>query len=64
MKKSCFQLNLDLDEELLDELFYYCDLDEDGFINYLEFVNFLNWKDKMSLGEYEEKIITKGIHLI
>ncbi|XP_020663010.3 EF-hand domain-containing family member B isoform X1 [Pogona vitticeps] len=60
LKKTCFQLNLDLDEELLDALFNYCDLDKDGFINYLEFVNFLNWKDKMSLQEYEEKIITKG----
>ncbi|KAF7238269.1 EF-hand domain-containing family member B, partial [Varanus komodoensis] len=60
LKKACFQLNLNLDEELLDALFNYCDLDKDGFINYLEFVNFLNWKDKTSLNEYEEKIITKG----
>lgn len=60
LKKTCFQLNLNLDEELLDALFDYCDLDQDGFINYLEFANFLNWKDKMPLEEYEEKIITKG----
>ncbi|XP_061442126.1 EF-hand domain-containing family member B isoform X2 [Rhineura floridana] len=63
LKKACFQFNLDLDEELLDALFNYCDLDKDGFINYLEFVNFLNWKDKMSVREYEEKIITKGKRL-
>ncbi|XP_053120115.1 EF-hand domain-containing family member B isoform X2 [Hemicordylus capensis] len=60
LKKACFQFNLDLDEELLDALFNYCDLDKNGFIDYLEFVNFLNWKDKMSLKEYEEKIITRG----
>lgn len=60
MKKACFQLNLDLDEELLDALFDYCDLDKAGYINYLEFVNFLNWKDKMSIEKFEEKIITKG----
>ncbi|XP_077158740.1 EF-hand domain-containing family member B isoform X2 [Paroedura picta] len=60
LKKACFQLNLDLDTELLDALFDYCDLDNDGFIDYLEFVNFLNWKDKMSLSEYERNIITKG----
>ncbi|XP_013907187.1 PREDICTED: EF-hand domain-containing family member B [Thamnophis sirtalis] len=60
LKKACFQLNLDLDDELLDSLFNYCDLDKDGFINYLEFVNFLNWKDKMAIQEFEEKIITKG----
>ncbi|XP_070583354.1 EF-hand domain-containing family member B [Erythrolamprus reginae] len=60
LKKTCFQLNLDLDDELLDSLFNYCDLDKDGFIDYLEFVNFLNWKDKMAIQEFEEKIITKG----
>ncbi|KAG8139171.1 hypothetical protein E2320_001949 [Naja naja] len=60
LKKACFQLNLDLDDELLDSLFNYCDLDKDGFIDYLEFANFLNWKDKMAIQEYEEKIITKG----
>ncbi|XP_034257740.1 EF-hand domain-containing family member B isoform X2 [Pantherophis guttatus] len=60
LKKACFQLNLDLDDELLDSLFNYCDLDKDGFIDYLEFVNFLNWKDKMAIQKFEEKIITKG----
>ncbi|XP_021244584.1 EF-hand domain-containing family member B [Numida meleagris] len=60
LRKSCFQLNLKLDSELLDTLFDYCDLDKDGLINYLEFVNFLNWKDKMAVEEFEEKVITKG----
>lgn len=60
LRKSCFQLNLNLDDELLDSLFDYCDLDKDGLINYLEFANFLNWKDKMAVKEFEEKIITKG----
>ncbi|KAL8165396.1 UNVERIFIED_CONTAM: hypothetical protein K2H54_042273 [Gekko kuhli] len=59
LNKACFQLNIDLDAELLDALFDFCDLDKDGFIDYLEFVNFLNWKDKMSLGEYEKNVITK-----
>ncbi|XP_047926190.2 EF-hand domain-containing family member B isoform X1 [Anser cygnoides] len=60
LQKSCFQLNLNLDDELLDSLFDYCDLDKDGLISYLEFANFLNWKDKMAVKEFEEKIITKG----
>ncbi|KAH0627330.1 hypothetical protein JD844_002907 [Phrynosoma platyrhinos] len=30
LKKTCFQLNLNLDDELLDALFNYCDLDKDG----------------------------------
>ncbi|NXQ94751.1 EFHB protein, partial [Sagittarius serpentarius] len=63
LRKSCFQLNLNLDDELLDSLFDYCDLDKDGLINYLEFANFLNWKDKRAVKEFEEKIITKGKNL-
>uniref|UniRef100_A0A669P879 EF-hand domain family member B n=1 Tax=Phasianus colchicus TaxID=9054 RepID=A0A669P879_PHACC len=60
LRKSCFQLNLNLDSELLDSLFDYCDVDKDGLINYQEFANFLNWKDKMAVEEFEEKVITKG----
>lgn len=63
LRKSCFQLNLNLDDELLDALFDCCDLDKDGLINYLEFTNFLNWKDKMAIKEFEEKIIIKGRRL-
>ncbi|XP_006161930.1 EF-hand domain-containing family member B isoform X2 [Tupaia chinensis] len=58
--QACIQANLHLDEKLLDQLFDYCDVDKDGFINYLEFANFLNWKDKMPLKEYEERVIIKG----
>lgn len=59
--EACDQANLHLDEKLLDQLFEYCDVDNDGLINYLEFANFLNWKDKMPLKEYEERVIIKGI---
>ena len=60
LRKSCFQLNLNLDSELLDSLFDYCDVDKDGLINYQDFAKFLNWKDKMAVEEFEEKVITKG----
>lgn len=49
LRKSCFQLNPNLDDELLDSLFDCCDSDKDGLINYLEFTNFLNWKNKMTV---------------
>eukprot|EP00074_Homo_sapiens_P085978 XP_016861234.1 EF-hand domain-containing family member B isoform X7 [Homo sapiens] len=60
LQEACDQANLSLDDKLLDQLFDYCDVDNDGFINYLEFANFLNWKDKMLLKEYEERVIIKG----
>ncbi|XP_066101621.1 EF-hand domain-containing family member B [Saccopteryx bilineata] len=58
--EACDQANLHLDEKLLDHLFDYCDVDKDGLINYLEFANFLNWKDKIPLKEYEERVVIKG----
>ncbi|NXX47045.1 EFHB protein, partial [Tricholaema leucomelas] len=63
LQKCCFQLNVNLDYELLDALFDCCDLDKDGLINYLDFINYLNWKDKMAVKEFEAKIITKGKEL-
>ncbi|XP_076986527.1 EF-hand domain-containing family member B isoform X2 [Tamandua tetradactyla] len=60
LRAACDQVNLHLDETLLDQLFDYCDVDKDGLINYLEFANFLNWKDKMPLKDYEERVIIKG----
>ncbi|XP_034845139.1 LOW QUALITY PROTEIN: EF-hand domain-containing family member B [Mirounga leonina] len=60
LREACEQVSLHLDEKLLDQLFDYCDVDNDGLINYLEFANFLNWKDKMPLKEYEERVIIKG----
>ncbi|NWT68969.1 EFHB protein, partial [Prunella himalayana] len=60
LRKIFFQLNVNLEDELLESLFDCCDLDKDGLINYRDFANFLNWKDKMGVKAFEEKIITKG----
>ena len=46
----CIQFNLPVEPELLESLLAYCDVDGDGQINYEEFANFLNWKDKMPSG--------------
>lgn len=63
LREACEEVNLHLDEKLLDQLFDYCDVDNDGLINYLEFANFLNWKDKVPLKEYEKRVIIKGIYI-
>ncbi|XP_030743523.1 EF-hand domain-containing family member B [Echinops telfairi] len=60
LQEACDQANLHLDDKLLNQLFDYCDVDQDGMINYLEFANFLNWKDRMPLTEYEGRVIIKG----
>ncbi|XP_069816526.1 EF-hand domain-containing family member B isoform X2 [Dendropsophus ebraccatus] len=51
LKKTCEQFGLGLDSVVLDSLIEYCDVDKDGLINFIEFANFLNWKDKMPIGE-------------
>ena len=44
------QFNLPIEPDLLEQLMDYCDADRDGQINYTEFSNFLNWKDKLPSG--------------
>lgn len=64
LHEACVQANLHLDKMLLDHLFDYCDVDQDGLINYLEFANFLNWKDRIPLKEHEKRVVVKGISFL
>ena len=50
LREVCIRFNLPAEPELLEQLMDYCDSDKDGQINYLEFANFLNWKDKLPSG--------------
>ena len=47
LREVCVKFNLPVETELLEQLMDYCDQDRDGQINYTEFANFLNWKDKL-----------------
>ncbi|XP_041732463.1 EF-hand domain-containing family member B isoform X1 [Coregonus clupeaformis] len=58
LQDVCRQFNLDLSGPVLDDLMEYCDVDKDGLINFLEFANFLNWKDKMPISKVEQCILT------
>jgi len=50
LRSICQQFNLPVQTELLEALLASCDKDKDAQINYVEFANFLNWKDKMPTG--------------
>lgn len=50
LREICVQFNLPIDNQMLEALFDYCDVDHDGLIDYVEFSNFLNWKDKLPSG--------------
>ncbi|XP_071326210.1 EF-hand domain-containing family member B isoform X2 [Trachinotus anak] len=58
LQAVCRQFQLDVSGPVLDDLMDYCDTDKDGLINFLEFANFLNWKDKMLINTREQDIIT------
>uniref|UniRef100_A0A8C7LY17 EF-hand domain-containing protein n=1 Tax=Oncorhynchus mykiss TaxID=8022 RepID=A0A8C7LY17_ONCMY len=47
-------------QPVLDDLMEYCDMDKDGLINFQEFANFLNWKNKMAISKVEQRILTSG----
>uniref|UniRef100_UPI0037E82E0B EF-hand domain-containing family member B n=1 Tax=Semicossyphus pulcher TaxID=241346 RepID=UPI0037E82E0B len=58
LQAVCDQFQLGVRGPVLDDLIDYCDLDKDGLINFLEFANFLNWKDKMLINSREQRIKT------
>ncbi|XP_033957943.1 EF-hand domain-containing family member B isoform X2 [Pseudochaenichthys georgianus] len=58
LQAVCHQFQLHVSRQVLDALMDYCDTDKDGLINFLEFSNFLNWKDKMPINRREQCIIT------
>lgn len=60
LREVCSQFQLAVSGPVLDGLMDYCDLDKDGLINFLEFANFLTWKDKMPIRSHELQNITKG----
>ncbi|XP_057195525.1 EF-hand domain-containing family member B isoform X2 [Triplophysa rosa] len=58
LKEACRHFNMIISEPVLDDLMDHCDVDKDGLIDFLEFSNFLNWKDKMAINSAEQKILT------
>ena len=58
LREVCIQFNLPVEPVLLESMLAYCDVDGDGQINYDEFANFLNWKDKMPSGETKGAVTT------
>ncbi|XP_049902222.1 EF-hand domain-containing family member B isoform X1 [Epinephelus moara] len=62
LQAVCHQFQLDVSRPVLDDLMDYCDTDKDGLIDFLEFANFLNWKDKMPVSSREQGILTNERH--
>lgn len=50
LRNVCTKYRLPVDPEILEKVLEYCDLNCQGMIDYLEFSNFLNWKEKLPTG--------------
>jgi len=57
LREICLQFNLPVQNEILEMLLECCDVNNDQKIDYVEFSNFLNWKDKMPSGFQKEEEI-------
>ena len=51
LRQVCFQYNVPVDDDMLKLLIEWCDLNQDGQINYTEFANFLNWHHNLPTEE-------------
>lgn len=60
LQTVCRQFQLLVSGSVLDDLVDYCDTDRDGLISFVEFANFLAWKDMMPITSQEEHILTRG----
>ncbi|TWW79972.1 EF-hand domain-containing family member B, partial [Takifugu flavidus] len=60
LQAVCHQFQLHVSGPVLDDLMDYCDTDGDGLINFVEFANFLSWKDMMPINSQEERALTRG----
>ncbi|KAM3614455.1 uncharacterized protein V6R79_014618 [Siganus canaliculatus] len=58
LQAACRHFQLRVSGPVLDHLMDLCDQDKDGLINFLEFANYLNWKDKMPINTQEQRILT------
>uniref|UniRef100_A0A3Q2P5C9 EF-hand domain family member B n=1 Tax=Fundulus heteroclitus TaxID=8078 RepID=A0A3Q2P5C9_FUNHE len=61
LQAVCHEFNLKPSDKVLHDLMEYCDTDKDGFINFTEFANFLNWKDKMPISDRQSS--SAPVHL-
>lgn len=58
LQQVCHEFHLDSSEKVLQQLLDDCDLDRDGGLNFLEFSNFLCWKELMPIKTQDQKILT------
>lgn len=64
LRRVCFEFNLPIEDDTMQSLMAMCTEKDQNKIKYLEFVNLLNWKDKMPLDSQLEDVDEKVIRQI
>ncbi|XP_048882738.1 EF-hand domain-containing family member B isoform X2 [Brienomyrus brachyistius] len=63
LQDACHMFNLDLSTPVLDAVMEICGRNEDGQIDFLGFFDLLNWRDNLTIKEWEEQILTGDSHI-
>ena len=57
LKKACEKTGYPIADDLADAVIQDCDFDSDGVLNFLEFSNFLCYKESMNTGfKYDQSM--------
>ncbi|XP_061771451.1 EF-hand domain-containing family member B [Nerophis ophidion] len=62
LQEVCRHFKLGVRDSVLGELLQYCDTYKNGFIDFLEFANYLTWKDKMPLNKNDQTLVVNALY--
>lgn len=60
VQRVCDEFGLDVSRKTLEGLMEFCDVDSDGIVDFVEFSNYLTWKEKLPIKPREQQILLTG----
>nr|XP_061789354.1 EF-hand domain-containing family member B-like [Nerophis lumbriciformis] len=60
LREVCHHFKVEASDAVLDDVLDHCDTNGDGFIDFLDFSNFLNFKEKMPLERRDQHLVTNA----
>ncbi|XP_075902961.1 EF-hand domain-containing family member B isoform X2 [Nelusetta ayraudi] len=61
VQRVCDEFGLDVSRTTLEGLMEFCDVDSDGIVDFVEFSNYLTWREKLPIKPREQQILLTGI---
>lgn len=56
----CDEFGLDVSRTTLEGLMEFCDVDSNGIVDFVEFSNYLTWREKLPIKPREQQILLTG----